>query len=700
MNSVADLLKLKWSPGGRGPAGVDCVGMVLLYARMVGHDVPDIETTDARKGDSATLLSLCNPFSGDLKSFKHNAIFFGKGGAPSHVGVVLPSGKLLHTCYGGPRIDNDLRLLERVGMLPLGAIPLSDSRRLIDGLKTAGLGTAITFVIVALVISVLASVASYALAPKAPKFGTQNGRYGYDALITQVRSDIAIPDLFGTVTMAGNSPFTEGVDKHSAVTNVALQKACKVVVFGLGALLDFGTASYQFRINGLSYDDSYWFNAGATGFEPDPVQVKAEAIDGIIGAAFFRPSMTLYMGSPALSVPVDVRAHYVRDFPIYGFNGCAYVVFRMVDSSKYSNFNMLARCKGRAMRTIVATGLGRAFTALITLTCTGVKKYVILSVGVPQTDISSVTNITHSLGGTYVEYGPGGYSGNVFKINKTKGQIEFPANVPAAGGTLTFNAIRYSSAYSANPATHLANLLTDTNRGRGLPESKLDWGSFLAARDYCDEVITTQTEAGPVTSPRYTCNYVMDQRRPLQDHMREILSACRGMLLLANGKLKMKIIKSDELSLYSFNPTNILADSFASELADQVGRSNEISVQFHSKDAFNGEATIRVSDVGDQEGRAALGNEGVSTESLKYSAVDTSAQARRLANEVIGTELDVRWVVAFTTSIRGLALEPGDAIDITHPSQPRWMEKLFRIDEISLTESDQIQIRASELLSI
>jgi len=688
---IENLLKMRWEPGGRGPVGIDCVGMVLAYAALRGIDLPPIGTTDKRSQTATWLRSLCKPIAGPLKDHPDCVLFFERNGVPSHVGVVLPNGKFLHCIYGGPRCDNDLRLAERVGLNLIGGIPLSETTTLIEALKSEGLGDPITWVVI--IVAVVSMALSVALMPGAPRFGAQNGRYGYDALITQNRGDLTIPTLLGTVTLAGNSPFTEPSDKLAAVTAASGQKATRIVVFGQGPYQSVGTETYEFRINGLSYDASYWWSGGGnTGIYLDPVQVKSEAIDGSIDGGSNRPSVTIYPGTYALDVPVDVRAQYVRDMPIWGFNGCAYAVFRMVDSAKYANFNLLARCKGGKTRSFDADGWV-IDTETSEPAADGTRRYKM-----SRSDIKEITFLAYGIN-TWSEMGPTNQTGRVYVLNRTKGILTFPDIAPTGGGTWTVIFTFFNRYDWSNPANHILSLLAEPGRGLGLDESRIDFTSFEAARAYYAEDVTTPTSAGLVTGPRFTTNYLLDQKRPVVEHLRELLNACRSIILRTNGKIKLKPLKPTDTSVFSFDGSNILEGSFTSELLDQSARSNEIKLQYHSALAFNGEDTVMVGDRADQDSRALRGGEGVRSEALKYSAVDTEAQAVRLAWAGLSSEIDTNWAVQFTASLKGIALEPGDVIDVTHPSQPRWAGKLFRIDDITMDDMDRIVIKASEFLS-
>lgn len=91
-----------------------------------------------------------------------------------------------------------------------------------------------------------------------------------------------------------------------------------------------------------------------------------------------------------------------------------------------------------------------------------------------------------------------------------------------------------------------------------------------------------------------------------------------------------------------------------------------------------------------------IGNDGVVEEFLQYNGVDEEGQCERLAETLLAEEVNTRWMVEFKTTIKGLAIEAMDIVDVTHPSQPSWAGKLFRVEEITQDEDDHIVIRALE----
>ena len=53
----------------------------------------------------------------------------------------------------------------------------------------------------------------------------------------------------------------------------------------------------------------------------------------------------------------------------------------------------------------------------------------------------------------------------------------------------------------------------------------------------------------------------------------------------------------------------------------------------------------------------------------------------------------------FKPTPKGLALEPGDIMDVTHPEKPSWVAKLFRVEDLELDDEDRLKLKCSESLA-
>jgi cell wall-associated NlpC family hydrolase len=682
-------LNIPWRDGGMDRSGLDCRGLAWLWLKEHGLIGPQPITPKATDGGKVTghLTELTAvPFltTGDLIFFREK-----RTGRVNHVAIYLAGEGYLHTVKGcASRIDRNTTLIERLGWEVAGLIPGDRAEQVVAALRDPHLGGWETVILLIVSIALSAASAFLQSKPKLGQFRNSTGRYGFDQLFTQTSTTLPLPIILGAVTVAGNQPYQSLIDKSQPVSDATQQKINKVVVLGAGPVTGFDYTGNIVKINGLPYDNTYWH---ASGFALNPTQDKANAVDGTIGSEANRPSLTTYDAAHALSVPVDVRAQYDRNFPVYGFNGVAYLAFRLIDSSKLNQFNLTCTVKGMALRTfdasgfIVATATGESLTG-----ADGSKVRFKLA----QADIKAITSLTVN-SEAYTAASADQPAGNVYRLNPTKGYIEF-FTAPAMSATISVTYDYYPREWSQNPVSQIVYLLTEPIRGKGFSEAKIDWARAVEARDFCDEEIVWENASGTYIGPRFTSNYVLDYRKPIQEHIRAILDAFYGFLFLSGGQFVIKA-RTSGASVFSFNPANILKDSFFTEMIDRAQLANQIRIFYHSLDTLNAETEVVKDDLVNQENQAArVGNFGVKPETYRMLAVDSQQQAERLAQTILSENVNLKWIGELKTNLQGLALEPGDIIDVTHPSQPAWDQKLVRIEDLTLDEKDHLTLRFSE----
>lgn len=98
-----------------------------------------------------------------------------------------------------------------------------------------------------------------------------------------------------------------------------------------------------------------------------------------------------------------------------------------------------------------------------------------------------------------------------------------------------------SRTYSTNPSDNIKDYLMDTTFGAGIPASEIDDASFADARTYCGASITRDG----VSSPRFSCNGVVDTSKTIKANIEDMLSCCSGQLVYSNGKFKLLVAKYD-----------------------------------------------------------------------------------------------------------------------------------------------------------
>jgi len=191
----------------------------------------------------------------------------------------------------------------------------------------------------------------------------------------------------------------------------------------------------------------------------------------------------------------------------------------------------------------------------------------------------------------------------------------------------------------------------------------------------------------------------MDFRKPIQEHIQAILDAANAYLFVSGGRWVMKARQSDA-SVFSFNESNILRDSFTSTLVDRVDRPNRLKLFYHDQTTYNSETEVDLDDPADQASRAArLGNNGVVEQTLKLPAINNQPQTERIAQTLLREAINSLWTCQFKTTVLGLAIEPGDVVDVTHSSQPAWSQKLFRVEDLQYGDDDRLELQLSEFFA-
>lgn len=690
-----DYIGIPWKDGGRSRAGIDCAGLAWLWLREnAGLDAPAPESSVARlNATKAPRWKMMGEWRrGDVVFFRYRPTC-----EIRHVAIFLGRNQFLHIIRGHEsRIDNGLTLLERAKLDCVGAIGPDQAEALCAHLALPKVGD--TEIIIGIVISVILSAISYALQPSLAAFRPKKGRYSDAGLITQKSVEVPLPDLLGSVVVAGNAVYQELPDRGATATATA-QKWNQIVVLSSGPaeLIDYTTT---LQIKGTSYLDRYWSTgASVDGIFINPVQDKANAVTGTIQGDSNVPSMTLYDGAHAISVPVDVRAQYDRDFPIYGLSGCSYLVLRAIDSTKFSNFNVTIRVRGRQCRTFTSSGFD-VTTVTNEATGTGDGSTVRFKLGFA--DIKAVTALT--VGGTaYTEMDATHQSGNVFHTNKLKGYVEF-VTAPAAAAAIVVSYTYYPRLWTQNPASHAVYLLTEKLRGKGLDSSRIDWASAVDLRDYCDASITWNGQDTATTGPRFAVDYALDDRKPVQDHLQAVLDACNGICFFQQGKFYLKAQKAADASVFTFTSANIALEtdghsSFKATLEDRANKFNRVKLLYHSDQALQAETEFMLDDEDDQAGRLdRVGNDGVVSLDLKFPAISQPSQAERLAAMILLDQVLSRWQYRLKTNLQALALQPGDVITVTDPSFPNGSKDL-RIINFEYDPEDRMTLTAREFVS-
>jgi len=298
--------------------------------------------------------------------------------------------------------------------------------------------------------------------------------------------------------------------------------------------------------------------------------------------------------------------------------------------------------------------------------------------------IAAIGNITDTTGATIS-------TGVVQPTTAVSGQTwsqTYPAGYPVQTGVPNPGSLAANQTWlqvRANPALCIRDYLTNTRYGRGISASLIDDASIIAAANYCDAMVTIPTGA----QARYTCNGVVNVDSTAFDNIKLLLASCRAMLVYSAGKYKL-ICDAAQSSTFSFNEDNITG-AWSIATAGRTTRLNRVTAQFYDP-ASNWQPNYAISE--STAYRSAQDNGLVLEAQVSLAFTCNLYTAQQLAGLQL-KQSRFGLVVSFKAFQVGLRCEVGDVVDITH-STPGWSGKLFRITQITILDTEEVEIVASE----
>ncbi len=241
-----------------------------------------------------------------------------------------------------------------------------------------------------------------------------------------------------------------------------------------------------------------------------------------------------------------------------------------------------------------------------------------------------------------------------------------------------------TTAWSDNPALCIRDYLTNARYGRAIPASMIDEASFIAAANYCDETVTK----GGSSAKRYTLNGVVDTGRTSLEVIREMLTACRGMLVFTGGVYRL-LIDKPETAAFAFTEDNIIG-AWSISLGDKTNTYNRVQANFFNPArAWQPDiATIDSTTLRTQDNGLLLERE------ITLPFTSDEATAKQIATINLNQSRQ-QILTEFTATIAGLRCEVGDVVTITHTT-PGWSAKKFRILRMALQNNDEVRVTALE----
>jgi hypothetical protein len=225
----------------------------------------------------------------------------------------------------------------------------------------------------------------------------------------------------------------------------------------------------------------------------------------------------------------------------------------------------------------------------------------------------------------------------------------------------------------ANPADVLLDYLTNTNYGRGMTASKIDFTSISALRSSFATTVIPFTNGA--ATPRAKCNYILETGRTVLDNVKDLCRQFGVVVTLANGLYRFTPEYKTSTVVMTITNSHII-NGFSITIPDLSVKFNRVSVSFpNSLDSFN-------QSVETIEDAAAITSDGkILDVTVDYSATTDPYQARNNAQTILLKSRNQK-TYNFTMTKEALRLTVGDVV-IWDPENTETSTTYLRI--ISMT---------------
>ena len=224
--------------------------------------------------------------------------------------------------------------------------------------------------------------------------------------------------------------------------------------------------------------------------------------------------------------------------------------------------------------------------------------------------------------------------------------------------------------FSRNPAWIIRDFLTNTRYGLGIPSAKLDHDTFVAAANYCDELV------GGL--PRFSLDYIIDTQKSAIDILSNA-SCCRGYVL-HREKIGLYIDMPASTYYKKIGLDQIVEGSFSWWQSADEDILNRVVIEWVDPAQSYELTTTVFEDVADINAR------GVFERTFSLRGITNSAQVGRMGAYILDSSQGVRNFCTFNLSLKDADVEAGDVIALTH-DLPGWVDKWFRV--VAVTDNDR-----------
>ena len=244
--------------------------------------------------------------------------------------------------------------------------------------------------------------------------------------------------------------------------------------------------------------------------------------------------------------------------------------------------------------------------------------------------------------------------------------VRIPHNATVrSDGSLSFSGsfngtLKTTKEYCNDPAWVLYDIITESRAGFGdfVTEDEIDKFAFYSASEYNSELIDNG-QGG--TSPRFSCNIVIQSSHQAYTLLNKIASIMRASLFYEDGKITLSQDRPTTSS-YFFSYANVTEDGFVYTGVSQTTKDTVVNVKYFQNET----RTYEYETVEDTSANQI--KYGVVVKNIEAIGCSDQAQARRMGLWHLYTQNNETETVAFTTTAdAGSLIRPGDIITVQDP---------------------------------
>ena len=244
--------------------------------------------------------------------------------------------------------------------------------------------------------------------------------------------------------------------------------------------------------------------------------------------------------------------------------------------------------------------------------------------------------------------------------------VKIPHNATVrSDGSLSFTGsfngtLKTAKEWCNDPAWVLYDIITESRAGFGdfVSEDQVDKYAFYSASEY-NSTLINNGQGG--TSPRFSCNIVIQSTHQAYTLLNKIASVMRASLYIEDGKITLSQDRPTTSS-YFFSYANVTEDGFVYTGASQATKDTVINVKYFQNETRSYEyETV-------EDTTANQSKYGVVIKNIEAIGCSDQAQARRMGLWHLYTQNNETETVAFTTTAdAGSLVRPGDIITVQDP---------------------------------